>query len=94
MKLCELFKKTGIALLTVMGICLLGGCGSDEAGEADANIASAAVTDVIVVTKTETEASSETAEETVSETEIVTSSETTEETVSDTEIVTSSETTE
>lgn len=107
MKLCGLLKKRKIALLTVIGMCLLGGCGSDKAVDADADIASAAVTDVITVpetgivtssetveeTVTETETSSEMTEEIIPETETETSSETTEETVPETETETSSETT-
>lgn len=102
MKLCGLLKKRRIVLLTVIGMCLLGGCGSNKAVEADDDIASAAVTDVITVSETveenvsetETETSPETIEETIPETENVTSSETTEETIPETENDTSSETTE
>ena len=39
MRFCELFKKRRIALLTVIGVCLLCGCGSDKAAVADTNIA-------------------------------------------------------
>lgn len=94
MKLCGLLKKRKIVLLTVIGICLFCGCGSDEAVEADADIASAAVTDVITVPKTGIVTSSETTEEAVPETENDTSSETTEETITETETETSSETAE
>lgn len=83
MRFCGLFKKRRIALLTVIGVCLLCGCGSDKAAVADTDIASAAVTDIITI--------SETAEETVPESSAVTTSETTEETVPETESVTSAE---
>ena len=86
MRFCELFKKRRIALLTVIGVCLLCGCGSDKAAIADTDIASAAVTDIITI--------SETAEETVPESSAVTTSETTEETVPESSTVTYSETTE
>ena len=102
MKFCRLLKKRRIVLLTVIGMCLLGGCGSNKAVEADDDIASAAVTDVITVSETveetipetENDTSSETVEETIPETENVTSSETTEETIPETENDTSSETVE
>ena len=86
MRFCGLFKKRRIALLTVIGVCLLCGCGSDKAAVADTDIASAAVTDIITI--------SETAEETVPESSAVTYSETTEETIPESSAVTTSETTE
>lgn len=86
MRFCELFKKRRIALLTVIGVCLLCGCGSDKAAVADTDIASAAVTDIITI--------SETAEETVPESSAVTTSETTEETVPESSAVTTFETAE
>lgn len=102
MRFCGLFKKRRIALLTVIGICLLCGCGSDKIVEADTDIASAAVTDVITipetteetVTERSTVTSSETTEETIPESSTVTYSETTEETVPESSTVTSSETAE
>lgn len=69
MKLCRLFRKQIIAMMTVVGVCLLGGCDLDEAVEADTDIASASATDIITVPETENVTSSETVEETASPTD-------------------------